>query len=275
MVGSRLARGEKEHRPRVDRPHRPDETHARVLGLDGAYNVRDLGHLPVRGGRATRCGLVYRADSLDWLTPDDRHLLFDTLSVGTVIDLRTLREAGGDGRSDARLLPGVRTLSIPLIPDEEMELEPFPAGDPAAIGEHYVGYLDGGGVEARAVLEAIAESVDAGSPVLFHCAAGRDRTGVVAALVLLILGVTRSAVIADYLESNRDAERLSLRLSRNPMYAHHERVGPTITRVDRRAIVRFLELLRTRYGDALSWARYAGVSDDTIATLTKNLVVAR
>src|SRR5687767_12507376 len=114
MVGSQLTRGDSEHRSRVDAAHPAGRAHARVLPLEGAFNLRDLGHLPVRGGKSTRCGLLYRADSLDWLTPGDRRLLFDELGVGTVIDLRTRREAGGDGLSDVRLLPDVRVLSIPL-----------------------------------------------------------------------------------------------------------------------------------------------------------------
>jgi protein-tyrosine phosphatase len=273
MVNSQLAHGDKEHRPRVDVPPCLDGRHVREFRLDGAFNVRDLGHVPVRGRRSVQCGLLYRADALDWLTPDDRHLLCDVLSIGTVIDLRTLRESGGDGRSDARLFPAVRTLSIPLIPDREMELEPFPVGDPTAVAHHYLGYLDGGGVEARRVLEAIAESVDAGTPVLFHCAAGRDRTGVVAALVLLILGATNQGVAADYLESNRHADRLTERLSANPMYRHHERLGTRATMVDRRAIVTFMKLLDARYGGARGWARTAGISDAMVDGLTKILVV--
>ena len=271
MASRQLAHGDREFHRRVDTPPCVDGRHARDLRLDGAFNARDLGHLPVRGRRSVRCGSLYRADALDWLTPDDRHLLFDVLSIGTVIDLRTLREAGGDGRSDARLFPAVRTLSIPLIPDREMELEPFPIGDPAAVAHHYLGYLDDGGVEARLVLEAIAESIDAGTPVLFHCAAGRDRTGVVAALVLLILGVTKQGVVSDYLESNRHAERLAARLSANPMYQHHERLDTTVVRVDRRAISTFMKLLDARYGGAREWARTAGISDAVIDGLTKNL----
>jgi protein tyrosine/serine phosphatase len=263
MVGSQLAREDSS---------RVDAAHPRIPPLQGAFNVRDLGDLPVRGRRSTRRGLVYRADSLDWLTDDDRRLLFDELGIGTVIDLRTRREAGGDGLSDARLFPDVRVLSIPLIPDEEMATEPFPVGNPPAVGEHYAGYLDGDGREARAVLEAIAESVDSGIPVLFHCAAGRDRTGVVAALLLLLVGVTRQGVVADYLESNRFAKELTQRLSRNPMYRHHERLDTSATKVDRRAIVRFIQLLDERYGGAREWARSAGIPDDMIEALTKNLV---
>jgi protein-tyrosine phosphatase len=276
MAGSQLARGDSEHRSRADPPHPADRSHGRVLPLEGAFNARDLGHLPVRGRRSTRCGLLYRADSLDWLTPGDHRLLFGEpgvgLGIGTVIDLRTRREAGGDGLSDARLLPDVRVLSIPLIPDEEMAVEPFPVGDPSAVAEHYLGYLDDGGREARSVLEAIAESIDSGTPVLFHCAAGRDRTGVVAALVLLLLGVTRTGVVSDYMESNRFAKELTQRLSRNPMYRHHERLDTSATKVDRRAIVRFIQLLDDQYGGAREWARSVGIPDDMVEALTKNLV---
>jgi protein tyrosine/serine phosphatase len=122
------------------------------------------------------------------------------------------------------------------------------------------------------VLEAIAESIDSGKPALFHCAAGRDRTRGVAARVLRRVGVTKQGVVSDYLESNRFAKELTQRLSRNPMYRHHERLDTSATKVDRRAIVGFVQMLDEQYGGAREWARTVGIPDDMVEALTKNLV---
>src|SRR5262245_35492281 len=92
----------------------------RGVALAGAFNVRDLGGLRTANGRVTRTGLVYRGDCLDWLTAADREELFERRRVATLIDLRTHQEAGGDGLADARRFPEVRSISIPLIPDDRI-----------------------------------------------------------------------------------------------------------------------------------------------------------
>ena len=100
------------HPARLSPITRPNRT-AREVQLEGAFNIRDLGGLPVGRRERTTSGLVYRADSLDSLTDGDRATLFGDLGIGTILDLRTPEEAGGDGLSDARLFPTLRVFSYP------------------------------------------------------------------------------------------------------------------------------------------------------------------
>jgi protein-tyrosine phosphatase len=275
----------------------PTQSNERAVTLEGAFNVRDLGGLPVGSRRRTRSGLVYRGDCLDWLTPGDREVLFGERGIGALIDLRTHAEAGGDGLIDARLFPTVRAQSIPLILDERMGLEPFPIGEPVKVAHHYLTYLDGVGGPAVQIVAALAESVGAEVPVLFHCAAGRDRTGVVAAMILMVLGLSDRAIAADYLESNRNADQVSQRLMRNPLYrrdgtpagdgakgdgargdgargdgARGDGARGDGARVDALAIRCFLSLVREKFGDARGWAQWAGVSPATVRILRERLI---
>ena len=120
------------------RPNRAD----REVILEGAFNIRDLGGLPVGRRQRTTSGLVYRADSLDSLTDGDWSILFDDLGIGKIIlDLRTPEEAGGDGLSDARLYPTLRVFSFPVIPDGRIGVEPFPVGDAEAVAKLYLEYV--------------------------------------------------------------------------------------------------------------------------------------
>jgi hypothetical protein len=242
----------------------------REVVLGGAFNVRDLGGLPVEGGSRTRRGLVYRADSLDSLTESDERLLFGTLAVGALLDLRTPEESGGDGLSDARRFPALRASSHPVIPDGRIGVEPFPAGDAEAVAKLYLEYVvDRGDIVAGAVA-VVADSVGRGVPALFHCAAGRDRTGVVAAVILSLLGVGDAAIVDDYLESNRQAAEVSARLTLNPLYrdigpdgsAAATGHGPTL--VDGNSIRSFLELFRAEFETPRRWANAFGLTDELL-----------
>jgi protein-tyrosine phosphatase len=263
------------HAPRtVAQGHPEPSVHpdGRTVSLEGAFNVRDLGGIATSGGASTRRGIVYRGDALDWLTARDEDKLFGELSIGTIIDLRTRGEAGGDGLADARHFPAVKALSIPLIPDERADLEPFPFGDPEAVGRHYIRYLGIPGSPAVEVILAVTSSLDRGVPVLFHCAAGRDRTGVVAALLLLLARGRAEEIVQDYMDSNLHAAEVSRHLMHNPLYQRTD-VDNDPGFVDRRAIRRFMKLLRAEFGGAAAWAEAAGINRMTLDTLRHRMVL--
>ena len=257
--------------PRVPSRNRPQGTD-REVRLEGAFNIRDLGGLSAgRASRTTR-GLVYRADSLDSLTDSDKQILFGDLAIGTVIDLRTPEEAGGDGLSDARLFPTLTVHSLPVIPDGRIGVEPFPVGDAEAVAKLYLEYVVDRGPIVAGVVQAIATSAAEGVPALFHCAAGRDRTGVVAAVLLALLGVPDRVVVADYEESNRQAAEVSQRLTLNPLYRDDETAAATGTNlVDPAAIRKFLELFRAEFGSPRVWALAHGLTAASLTTLTPTL----
>ncbi len=148
-----------------------------AVELQGAFNVRDLGGLRTRDGRRTRYGLIYRGDSLDSITPGDAKILFDKLGIGTIVDLRTQAETElGD-----REFP-VPRYRFSVLAEGRLGREPFPSDDPAELAKVYLNNLEGGRSAVKNTFEIIAANLQAGVPTLFHCAAGRDRTGIITIL---------------------------------------------------------------------------------------------
>jgi protein-tyrosine phosphatase len=177
-----------------------------AVELQGPSNVRDLGGWPVRGGRRVRTGRVLRSASLASLTEADAETLL-RLGLRTIADLRGEREAE-KLPTDLALLPGVAVRHLPIEPSLGASLRDILATREAT-GEDmlhlmkraYRSYVADWSHRYRALFE-LAERADEGL-LLFHCAAGKDRTGVGAALLLTALGADRGTVMEDYLATNR------------------------------------------------------------------------
>ena len=169
----------------------------RWLALEGLDNVRDVGGLPLRDGGQTRPGVLLRSASLHYLTPGDVEHLVDVLGLKLVLDLRTGREVDRDGPT-AVARAGVETVWLSFLAEDG---EPLPEADDDLdpMVHNYLGYLSQRGENVVQAVRRLA-APDAG-PALVHCAAGKDRTGVLVALVLDAVGVQRSAVLADYMLS--------------------------------------------------------------------------
>lgn len=173
----------------------------RSVSLAGASNVRDLGGWPAAGGRV-RFGRVFRAAALSGLTAADADGL-TALGLRTVCDLRgtTERET-----APTRLVAGATIHSLPIEPSVGASLRDILATRDAT-GEDlttlmraaYAAYAIEWAHRYRALFDLLLHE-DGG--LLFHCSAGKDRTGFGAALILTALGTPRDAVMADYLASN-------------------------------------------------------------------------
>lgn len=176
----------------------------RWLALEGIDNIRDVGGLPLRGGGTTRPGVLLRSASLHFVTPADVEHLVRTFGLRLVLDLRTPWEIERDGPT-ALAGAGVETVPLTLIA-ENSEWLPETGDDTDPLVRSYLGYLsDHPGNVVEAVRRLAAP--DAG-PALVHCAAGKDRTGVLVALVLDAVGVERAAVVADYALSAERVEAM-------------------------------------------------------------------
>ncbi len=152
---------------------------------------RDLGGLRLRDGRTIRPGALFRARSLDHLSDADWAELHDR-GVRTLIDLRN-----DDERAAAPAPHGITVLHLPLdgVADREFWDEwasDWRFGTPVYYGPHLARFPE----RSVAVLEAIAAAEPGG--VLFHCMGGRDRTGMIAMLVLALVGVAPEDIAADY-----------------------------------------------------------------------------
>jgi protein-tyrosine phosphatase len=175
----------------------------RVLALQGASNVRDLGGWPTADGRRVRFGRVFRSASLAALTEADAAALANA-GIRTVCDLRGEAE---QQRAPSRLA-GVTTHALSIEPSLHPSLSALLATG-TVTGEVMMGLMRGA-YTAYAMdwshryraLFALLLDEDA-PPLLFHCTAGKDRTGFGAALILAALGVDEEAVLEDYLATNR------------------------------------------------------------------------
>lgn len=176
----------------------------RWLELEGLDNVRDVGGLPLRGGGTTAPGVLLRSATLRYVTPADVEHLVATFGLRLVLDLRTTREIEHDGPT-ALAAVGVRTVALSFIPEQGRPL-PETGEDTDPLLRGYLGYLTHRGENVVEAVRLLAAE-DAG-PALVHCAAGKDRTGVLVALVLDAVGVERDAVVADYALSAQQVEAL-------------------------------------------------------------------
>jgi protein-tyrosine phosphatase len=242
----------------------------RWLKLEGLDNIRDVGGLPLRVGGVTRSGELLRSASLRHCSPADvTHLVHD-FGLRLVIDLRTQREIDQDGPS-ALARAGVETVALSFIPEEGREL-PEIEDDVHRLTHIYLGYLRDRADNVVSAVRRLA-APDAG-PALVHCAAGKDRTGVLVALVLDAVGVERDAVVADYALSAEQIQALFRRwtaASGDPMPEDLTRHMPRAEAMDA-----VLEHLDAEYGSdgvggAAGWLLAHGLDEASLARLRARL----
>jgi protein-tyrosine phosphatase len=182
--------------------HSMDDELPRVVPLSGATNFRDLGGYRGHGARRLRWRRLFRSDHLGGLTPRDHEVLAG-LGVAASFDFRGLDERAAAPYE----VPGLAQHSLAIEPTVAQRMQEITDGGQALtvstveglMRDLYRGLVD---ERAHRFTELFAHLLRAEAPVVFHCTAGKDRTGVAAALVLLALGVSRETVMRDYLLTN-------------------------------------------------------------------------
>lgn len=247
-------------------PDHPD----RHLPLEGAFNFRDLGGYPTADGRSVRWRTLYRADAVHRL-PDEELDLLAERGVRTIIDLRTASEVEhGHLHDEARGLQHVHldVLGATWKPDDL----PDDADPGQVLGDLYIAMVT---IGAGALRDALLLLADAGRlPAVFHCAAGKDRTGVLAATVLSLLGVADEVIVADYAISGTNMDRLVERLRRDrpeALTTMNEQPSAYLA-APPAAMERFLAHVRDTHGSVAGWVRSIGVDDDVVDELRANLL---
>ncbi|MFD2422623.1 tyrosine-protein phosphatase [Amycolatopsis pigmentata] len=237
----------------------------RWLELEGAVNARDVGGLPTDdGGRIARRRLL-RSDNLQDLTVTDIKLLVEEFDLTTVVDLRGTHEVQAEGPGPLRGVESVLHAHHSVLPEageatdagaeamlghrRERALARYPADPVCAI---YLGYLED---RPDSVVGALRSVAAARGAALVHCAAGKDRTGVVVALALSVAGTRRDAVIADYAASGNRISGILARLRASPTYAPDLAKRPDDADHTPRAetMATFLDQIDVRYGGVHSW----------------------
>lgn len=246
-------------------------------------NARDLGGLPAGDGRRIAPRALLRSDNLQDLSPADVAKLVDGIGLTTVIDLRSTKETEAEGPSPLDAVPAVRHLHLSVLPEvgentdvvaealllkRERDRSRYP--DDAMCG-HYLGYLEDRPESVTGAVRAIA---DAPGAAIVHCAAGKDRTGVVVALALSAVGVPAEEVIADYAATDERIEAILRRLMSSRTY-ERDLKGSEIDRHRPReeTMKALLEQVEARYGGVLQWLAGHGFGPDDVERLRAKLVV--
>ncbi|MGE0840378.1 tyrosine-protein phosphatase [Pseudonocardia sp.] len=239
----------------------------RWLQLEGLDNVRDIGGLPVVGGGTTRPGVLLRSASLHYVTPADVRHLVETFGLSLVLDLRTAREIDRDGPTSVAAA-GVETVALSFIPEEGRAL-PETGADTDPLTRNYLGYLAD---RPANVVEAVRRlAAPQAGPALVHCAAGKDRTGVLVALVLDTVGVERAAVVDDYALSATRVEEMFRRWTTAEGGEMPADLTPHLPRAE--AMAQVLATLDREHGGAAGWLRANGLDDSSMARLRERFTV--
>ena len=241
----------------------------RRLEIEGANNVRDLGGYRTRSGSCTRWQRFLRADSLHRLSPDAQNLLLD-YGVRKVIDLRRTNETVAEPNVFA-CSAGVKYHHLNMIGDEDLGIEPLPeeAERPRQIAHSYCGFLDKCQVQVGRILETLVGSGN--QAALYHCAGGKDRTGIISALLLGLAGVPEETIAADYgLTARYLVEPYLTSLEADPAirtWSDYQREQCPLE-----TMLLVLDHLERNYGGVEDYVRTVGLSEDQIGRLRDGLV---
>jgi protein-tyrosine phosphatase len=240
----------------------------RRVEVEGCNNFRDLGGYPTADGRRLRWRTLFRADALHHLTPRGVAQLRDELGIRDVVDLRSSGEIQLDGRG---LLEGepLRLHHLPLF-DGEVSPEQRARADGTSLADRYFLMLSFAGGPIARVFEALA---GARGPAVFHCAAGKDRTGVISAVLLGALGVADELIVADYAASREGLDRVIERLMRSEGYREmFAALPPDTLHAEPETMILLIERVRSEWGDMRGYLRALGVSERSIEALARRVL---
>jgi protein-tyrosine phosphatase len=230
------------------------------------FNFRDVGGYRSRDGHTVRHRRLYRSDSLHRIDETDR-AAFTALGIRTVIDLRRPTEVARDGRVPA--YDGLTYRHIHPEHQDWAERAYEPGGDLARyLADRYADLARTGTAGLAEAVGLIADSANA--PVVVHCVAGKDRTGIVCGLTLAVLGVPDDDIAADYALSTAASERFSAWVRATVPDA--EEPPPPFLASPAEAMMLFLTELRAGYGSVEGYLHHAGVTEEQLTALRTHLL---
>ena len=246
-----------------------------LIELDGPANFRDLGGYQTESGHVVRSGRVFRSDSLSYMSDEDVSHVTEVLGLRTVIDLRAGHEVEQFTHGPLEAL-AVNVWHVPIVDETRRDQEgqdaaKWSAGVVIPLDDLYLLMLNRFGHRFIAVLDLIA-AVDT-QPVVFHCAAGKDRTGLVAMLILGLLGVDPDVIAADYALTH---DRMPILLERHRIRAETDGVVAEIPKqkwaVDAEAMRSVIDRLVEDHGSIEGYVRAHGLEAEAVARLRSSLL---
>jgi len=238
------------------------------VDIDGCFNVRDAGGWATADGRWMRTGALYRADDPVRITPDGRRAI-EALGLKAVVDLRQQSQFDrGPGFVDRAI-----TFHIPLVDRVINTDDPPRIEKPDDLAALYEDMADRGREPLVSAIETVARFIGDG-PVMVHCAAGKDRTGMVVALVQAAIGVGLDDLVAEYALSDVPAQRRRQVMVEQPIPG-----DPPVARspvflwnAPAEAMALFARRAVEVHGSLTAWPLALGVSPDAVERLRGALV---
>lgn len=236
------------------------------LRLTGAKNIRDLGGYTTDTGARTKTHEFLRGDTLSNLTDEDCRLLID-YGVRCVIDLRSQDEVERSPDRLHQLYESIVYVNIPL--QDHVRANRYTSEFPPSMWQLYYWLLDDSGSSFRQIFETIEQYTD--SCILFHCAGGKDRTGLLAMLLLKLAGVDDETVIGDYSLSEKVMKDI-FPLQAAEMESRGLTVPPYILKSPPEDMQRALKHLHANYHTAENYLMHLGLTANEINAIRKKLV---
>lgn len=238
----------------------------RHLALEGSHNIRDIGGYQTLDGRYTRWKTILRADSLSHLPHVSQQALLN-YGIQTIIDLRSPSEVAKSPNvfSNSK---NINYFSLPLVRDknESVILE-----QPQTLVERYCLILEYCQKEIKLILETIATTDTI--PVLINCTAGKDRTGLIIALLLGIANVAESTIVEDYALSAKylDSVLEKLRLQARQSGYHMQNVERMLE-CQHNTMIDTINYLQAKYGGIVDYLSSIGITSEVINYLRTVIV---
>lgn len=238
------------------------------LDIPGCLNFRDAGGWQRADGARMRLGRLYRSDDPIRTTAEGRRRVLD-LGLACVIDVRQNAQFHrGPG-----FLPADRTFHRPLV-DKVIDLDnPPPLSEPAHIADMYDDMIARSTAQLGEVLDLLAEHLEQG-PALVHCVYGKDRTGIVLALVEAALGMPREAIVADYFRSHEPTHRRYAWMKAEPLPDDPPigRAPAYLFNAPAETMEIFLDRVMQQHGSLDAWVRSFPIAPDTVDRLRAALL---
>jgi protein-tyrosine phosphatase len=243
----------------------------RDIELVDTYNLRDLGGYSTDDGRQVRWRRLFRGAGLQRLSGADLDVV-GQLGLVTAIDLRTDDELAASGGFPTGLVSAAFH-HLPLI-ERVWDLGPLDADAPAAdfLLARYQEMLTEGAGTIAAVVKIISDPQHL--PAVFYCAAGKDRTGVLAGVILDAIGVRTHAIVADYHLSKQRVERIRARAlaSAGPAAASMVAQPSVFMQAPAEAMALLLDWIRRAHGGSAAYLETIGVAPAIVGALAEGLL---
>lgn len=234
--------------------------------MAGILNLRDIAEVTAGSANAPARGVVYRSSQPFGWDAEATMEFLNGQGIETIVDLRSEREAGmvpWQVAHDA----GIDVVAAPLDPAEADPTATMSLQTAEDLGNYYLSWLS---ARPKAILNAL-QPVAEGRTTLVHCAAGKDRTGVITAVVLLVAGVEDDLIIEDYAHTTGALPQILPALAELwsghlPMHELPKEL-PVIMTAPAEAMATFIEGVRRQFGSIEDYLLGAGMTGDTLQSL--------